>query len=122
MTSHQMSSGLNNLKLPPPLTSTAPCRDISQSSMTVPDWMAVRRGDILLINSAVTVTYRHNCVTLLAARKPSRPRCNNQLNIYNIALSLSHSVYVININILNIEIKTEHISNVYISYKDWQED
>ena len=81
--------------------------------MTVLDWMAVRRGDILLINSAVTVTYRHNCVTLLAARKPSRPRCNNQLNIYNTALSLSLSVYVININILNIEIKTEQISNVY---------
>ena len=34
-----------------------------------------------------------------------------QLNIYNTALSLS--LHVININILNIEIKTEQISNVY---------
>ena len=36
-----------------------------------------------------------------------------QLNIYNTALSLSLSLHVININILNIEIKTEQISNVY---------
>ena len=90
--------------------------------------VAVRREDILWINTAVPqytgllVRWWWHIVTTLSRywrHQPSQPRRNNQLNIYDAALSLI--LHVIDINILNIEIKTEHISNVYISYKDWDE-
>ena len=111
-----MTSGLSNLKLRP-LTSRAPSPDVIQCCEERGYFMNQYRG-----TSIPVYWWWWHIVTTLSRywrHQPSQPRCNNQLNIYDAALSLI--LHVIDINILNIEIKTEHISNVYISYKDWDQ-